>query len=135
MTGQASGTFEVKMKPLPNDEKVEGLTVGRLAIEKQFKGDLVGSSKAEMMASGPGADGSGGYVAVERISGALRGRSGEFTVLHLGTMRRGGDFNITITVVPDSGTGQLVGLTGKMAILIEGAKHSYELDYTLPDNP
>jgi hypothetical protein len=74
-------------------------------------------------------------VAVEQITGKLKGRSGSFTLLHLATMRQGGDFNMTLTVVPDSGTDQLAGLTGKMKILIEGGKHSYELDYMLPEAP
>jgi Protein of unknown function (DUF3224) len=129
----ASGTFEVKVKPLPTDEKVEGLTVGRLALDKQFRGDLEGTSKGEMMTADPSVQGSGGYVAIERVSGKLSGRSGSFILLHQGTMRRGGEFNLTVTVVPDSGTDQLVGLAGKMAIVITDGKHSYEFDYTLPD--
>lgn len=133
VTTQASGTFEVKVKPLPSDEKVPGLKVGRLSLDKQFQGDLVGTSKGEMSTAETTVQGSGGYVAIERVSGSLKGRSGEFSLLHLGTMRRGGEFNLNITVVPDSGTGQLAGLTGKMTILIEGSKHSYTLDYTLPD--
>jgi uncharacterized protein DUF3224 len=79
--------------------------------------------------------GSGGHVAIEHVSGKLKGRNGSFILLHQGTMRRGADFNIIITVVPDSGTGQLAGLTGKMAIIITDGKHSYEFDYTLPDAP
>ena len=72
-------------------------------------------------------------MAIERVTGTLKGRSGAFTLLHLGTMKRGRDFNLTIYVVPDSGTGQLTGLAGKMAIIIADGKHSYEFDYTLPD--
>jgi hypothetical protein len=132
---QASGTFEVKVKPLPTDEKVPGLKVGRLSLDKVFQGDLVGTSLGEMSTAETTVEGSGGYVAIERFKGALRGRSGEFSLLHQGTMRRGGDFNLNITVVPDSGTGQLSGLTGKMTITIEGKQHSYTLDYTLPDAP
>lgn len=111
------------------------MTVGRMSLDKQFKGDLVGTSKGDMTTAGTSVEGSGGYVAIERVSGILRGLSGEFTLLHQGTMRRGGDFNLTITVVPDSGTRQLVGLTGKMAIIITDGKYSYEFDYTLPDAP
>ena len=131
----ASGTFEVKTSPLPADEKVEGLTVGRVALDKQFSGDIDGTSKGEMMTAATDVKGSAGYVAVERITGKLKGRSGAFTLLHLATMRRGGDFNMTLTVVPDSGTDQLAGLAGKMKIIIEGGKHSYEFDYTLPEDP
>jgi hypothetical protein len=132
MTGHASGTFEVKVKPLPADEKVAGLTVGRLSIDKQLAGDLEGTTKGEMMTAETSVDGSGGYVAIERVDGTLRGRKGTFVLLHQGTMKRGGDFKLIITVVPDSGTGQLVGLTGTMAIIIKDGKHSYEFDYTLP---
>ena len=131
----ASGTFEVKTQPLPADEKVEGVTVGRVSIDKQFHGDIEGTSKGEMMTAGTAVPGSAGYVAVERITGKLKGRTGSFTLLHLATMRRGGDFNMTLTVVPDSGTDQLAGLTGRMKIIIEGGKHSYEFDYTLPEAP
>jgi Protein of unknown function (DUF3224) len=132
VTSHAKGTFEVKVNPLPSDEKVEGLTVGRLAIAKQLHGDLEGTSKGEMMTTSTSVEGSAGYVAVEQVSGKLGGRSGSFTLLHKGTMK-GGDFNLAITVVPDSGTEQLVGLAGKMTIIITEGKHSYELDYSLPD--
>lgn len=135
MTKQASGTFEVKVKPLPGDEKVEGLTVGRLSLNKELKGDLEGTSKGEMMTADTSVQGSAGYVAIEQVSGKLKGRSGTFTLLHQATMRRGGEFDMSIIVVPDSGTGQLVGLTGKMTIIITEGKHSYQLDYTLPDAP
>ncbi len=123
------------MKPLPNDEKVEGLTVGRMSLDKQFKGELEGTSKGEMTTAETSVQGSGGYVAIERVSGTLRGRSGTFVLLHQGTMTRGGDFKLSIVVVPDSGTGQLSGLTGTMAIVITDGKHSYEFEYTLPKAP
>ena len=135
MTSQASGTFEVKVKPLPADGKVDGLTVGRVALDKQFVGDLEGTSKGEMMTAETSVEGSGGYVAIERVDGTLRGRKGTFVLLHQGTMKRGGDFKILIAVVPDSGTGHLVGLTGTMAIVIKDGKHSYEFDYALPEAP
>jgi hypothetical protein len=135
VASHASGTFEVKVKPLPNDEKVEGLTVGRMALDKQFKGDLDGTSKGEMMTASTSVLGSAGYVAIEQVSGKLLGRSGSFTLLHQGTMRKGGEFSLAVAVVPDSGTGQLVGLTGKMTIIIADGKHAYAFDYTLPDAP
>lgn len=134
MASHGSGTFEVKVKPLPNDEKVAGLTVGRMALDKEFKGDLEGTSKGEMMTADPGVQGSGGYVAIEHVSGTLRGRRGTFTLLHQGTMK-GADFKLSIVVVPDSGTGQLAGLAGTMEIVIKDGKHLYEIDYTLPDAP
>lgn len=80
-------------------------------------------------------EGSGGYVAIERVNGALRGRHGTFVLLHQGTMKRSRDFKLMIAVVPDSGTGQLVGLTGTMAIVIKDGNHSYEFDYALPEAP
>lgn len=129
---QANGTFEVVVKPLPSDEKVEGLKVGRVALDKKFKGDLEGTSRGEMMTADTGVQGSAGYVAIERVSGTLRGRTGTFVLLHQGTMSRGGDFKLSIVVVPDSGTEQLTGLSGAMTIVISDGKHSYGFDYTLP---
>jgi hypothetical protein len=129
----ASGTFEVKVTPLPQDEKVAGLALARYAMEKQLKGDLEGTSKAEMMAPVSAVEGSGGAVAVEQVTGTLGGRSGSFTLLHQSTMRKGAGFDIVIKVVPDSGTGQLAGLAGTMKIIIADGKHSYEFDYSLPD--
>lgn len=132
---QAKGTFEVKVKPLASDEKVPGLTVGRLSIDKQLAGDIEGTSKGEMMTADTSVEGSAGYVAVEHVTAKLKGRNGSFKLLHMGTMKKGGDFNLTITVVPDSGTDQLAGLAGKMTIIMADGKHSYEFDYTLPDLP
>jgi hypothetical protein len=134
MSNRASGTFEVKVKPLPNDEKVPGLTVGRMSLDKEWKGDFAGASKGEMMTMGTSVEGSAGYVAAELVTGTLKGRSGSFALLHHGTMK-GGEFKLLVTVVPDSGTGQLVGLAGTLAIVISNGKHSYDLDYTLPDAP
>jgi hypothetical protein len=135
VTHHASGTFEVKVTPLPRDEKVAGLTVGRYASEKQLKGGLAGTSKGEMMAPESAVEGSGGYVAVEQVTGTLDGRRGSFTLIHQGTMKKGAGFDLVIKVVPDSGTGQLSGLSGTMRIIIEGGKHSYEFDYALPAAP
>jgi hypothetical protein len=134
MPARASGTFEVKLTPQGTDDKAEGSTLGRMSIEKQLRGDLEGTSKGEMLTAGTGVKGSAGYVAMERVSGTLRGRSGTFVLQHSGTMTRGAP-QLTITVVPDSGTGQLVGLTGTLAIKIADGKHSYEFEYTLPENP
>jgi hypothetical protein len=88
-----------------------------------------------MMSVDATAEGSGAYVAIERVSGALHGRQGTFTLVHRGTMRRGGDYRLAVDVVPDSGAGQLAGLEGTMEILIEGREHRYELRYTLPGSP
>lgn len=132
MTSQANGTFEVKVAPLPEDVKVPGVAVGRMSIDKVFKGDIEGASKGEMMTAGTSVKGSAGYVAVEIVTGSIKGRSGTFTLLHHATMKEGGDFRMNIVVIPDSGTFGLKGLAGKMEIIIEGAKHSYRFDYTLP---
>lgn len=133
ITSRASGTFDVKVTPLPADEKVAGLTVGRLALDKQFAGDLAGTSKGEMMTAETTVEGSGGYVAIERVTGTLEGRAGTFVLMHHGTMQKGGGFKLFVVVVPDSGTGGLAGLTGVLTIVIKDRQHFYELDYTLPD--
>jgi hypothetical protein len=134
MTQHAKGTFDVNVQPLPADEKVPGLTVARFAWNKQWKGDFEGSSKGEMMASNSGDQGSGGYVAIEQVTGKLGNRAGSFTVVHKGTMK-GGSFELAIDVVPDSATGQLAGLSGRVTIVIADGKHSYDIEYTLPDAP
>ena len=132
MTSQANGTFEVKVKPLPEDEKVPGVVVGRMSIDKVWSGDLVGTSKGEMMTAGGEVKGSGGYVAVEVMKVSLKGRSGTFTLMHHATMKNNGEFKMLINVIPDSGTGELAGLAGALTIIIEPGKHSYAFDYTLP---
>lgn len=133
MTVQANGTFDVKVKPLPEDEKVAGLKVGRLSIDKEWKGDMVGTSKGEMMTTGGETEGSGGYVAVEAMDVSIKGRKGTFTLMHHATMRANADFKMLINVVPDSGTGDLKGIGGELTIIIEGKNHSYKFDYTLPE--
>ena len=101
-----------------------------MTIDKQFHGDLEATSKGEMLSAVGAVKGSAGYVAIEKVTGKLRGRSGSFVLQHTGTMTRGAP-QLSITVVPDSGTGDLVGLTGQMTIHIEAGKHSYEFEYTL----
>lgn len=128
MTQRASGSFEVKIEPIASE------AFPRLALKKQFHGDLEGTSAGEMMSVDGAVEGSGAYVAIERITGTLRGRAGSFALVHNGTMRRGGEFNMIIRVVPDSGTGELAGLTGTMEIVLEGRNHFYHLDYTLPES-
>jgi len=132
MTGRASGTFEVKLNPLAPYETAEGAGLGRMSIDKQFHGDLEGTSKGEMLTAGTSVKGSAGYVAIERVSGTLHGRAGTFVLQHNGTMNRGAP-ELSITVVPDSGTDQLAGLAGKMTIDIAGGKHSYDFEYTLAE--
>jgi hypothetical protein len=135
VTAHASGTFEVKVTPQASDEKTEDASLGRMTIEKQFHGDLEGTSKGQMLTAGTGAKGSsGGYVAIEKVSGTLHGRSGSFVLQHSGTMTRGVP-QLLITVVPDSGTGQLAGVAGTMTIKIADGKHSYDFEYTLTKMP
>jgi len=105
-----------------------------MSIDKQFHGDLEATNKDQMLAAGTDGKGSAGYVAIERVTGMLQGRTGSFVLQHSGTLTRGAAQQ-SITVVPDSGTGQLVGLTGKMAINIVDSKHSYDFDYTVPEAP
>ncbi len=131
MTTRAAGTFEVKLSPLPAYESAEGAMLARMSIDKQFVGDLAATSKGEMLSAGTSVKGSAGYVAIERVVGTLGGRRGSFVLQHNGVMTRGAP-QLTITVVPDSGTGALAGLSGTMAIIIAVGKHSYELDYSLP---
>jgi hypothetical protein len=133
LTAHARGPFDVKLTPQPFDDKGEDPLLGRMSLDKQFHGDLEAASRGVMLSAGTSVKGSGGYVAIERVSGTLGGRSGSFVLQHSGTMDRNVP-HLTITVVPDSGTGQLAGLTGKMDIKIEaGGKHFYDFDYTLPD--
>jgi hypothetical protein len=122
----ASGAFEVKLTP----QATEGAAVGRLSIDKQFHGDLEGTSKGEMLTGMTAVKGSAGYVAIEQVTGTLNGRTGTFLLQHTGTMARGAP-SLTITIVPDSGTGQLAGIAGAMTIKVEEGKHSYELDYAI----
>lgn len=127
VSAHATGTFEVKLTPQPSDPPL-----GRLTFNKQFHGDLEGSSKGEMLTAGSGAKGSsGGYVALESFTGTLDGRKGSFVLQHSGTMTSGTP-QLTVTVVPGSGTGELTGVTGSMSIMISDGKHSYDFAYSLP---
>jgi len=130
---RAKGEFVVILTPQSTDEVTGASTLARLATDKQFTGDLIGVSKGEMLSAGTPVKGSAGYVAIERVTGALHGRTGTFVLQHNGTMTRGSP-ELTVSVVPDSGSGQLTGLTGTMRIIIEGKRHSYEFDYTLGMN-
>ena len=132
MTKRASGTFEVKLTP---KEQGADATVGGMTIDKEFHGDLAGTSKGLMlMASSSSVKNSAGYVAIEKVTGTLNGRHGSFYLQHSAFMTRGAG-DLTITVIPDTGTDQLTGLQGRMNIIIADGKHSYDFDYTLPDTP
>ena len=131
----ATGPFEVKIDPQPPEEKGGGPAIGRMLLNKQFHGDLEATSKGTMLAAGTGAkNSSGGYVALEIVTGTLKGRTGTFVLQHSATMIRAVP-QLSITVLPDSATGQLTGLTGKMNINITDGKHSYDFEYTLPETP
>jgi hypothetical protein len=134
VTLRARGTFEVKLTPEAPDSTPTDSALGRLRMVKQFRGDLEGSSRGQMLTAMTPVEGSAGYVAIERVSGTLNGRAGSFVLQHSGTMS-GGKQHLTIAVVPDSGTGELVGLAGQMVITIANGKHSYEFEYTLPAGP
>lgn len=124
--------FDVKVAPVAED-KSEGSTLGRYSLDKQYHGDLEAGSKGEMLTAGTDVKGSAGYVAIERVSGTLNGRKGSFVLQHTGTMNRGA-MQLSVAVVPDSGTDQLVGLTGTMKIIITEGKHSYEFEYSVPES-
>jgi hypothetical protein len=128
----ASGTFEVKLVP-QTDDKNGDAALGRMTIDKQFHGDLEGTSKGQMLTGMTDVKGSAGYVAIEKVSGTLKGRTGTFILQHNATMNRGVP-QLAITVVPDSGTGQLTGMTGNFKVIIAEGKHSYEFEYTLPES-
>jgi len=131
VTKHAKGTFEVKVIPQAAEDNIGDPTVGRMALDKTFSGDIAGTSKGQMLAVRSAVEGSAGYVAMERVNGKLGGKKGTFALIHTGLMDRGKP-NLTITVVPDSGTGDLIGLTGKMTIEIKDGKHFYDFEYSLP---
>jgi hypothetical protein len=128
VTRQATGTFEVKLAP----QQAHSPDLGRMTLDKQFHGDLEAVSVGEMLSAMTAVKGSAGYVAMELVRGTLHGKQGTFVLQHSAFMIRGTP-DLTVTVVPDSGTGELTGLTGRMQIIIEaGGGHSYRFEYTLP---
>ena len=128
MPSRAHGTFNVKLNPLPMGE---GSPLARMSIDKEFQGDLAATSKGEMLTIGTTTKGSAVYVAIEHVTGTLAGKRGSFSLHHTGIMNRGTP-SLTINVVPDSGTDELVGLSGTLGITIDGGQHSYDFDYDLP---
>ena len=128
---KATGTFEIKLLPLePYAVGSDGVNLGRLSIDKTFQGDLTAQSQGEMLSAMTPTEGSAGYVAIEQVSGSLHGKKGSFVLQHFGISEAEGQ-RLILEVVPDSGTGKLVGLSGKMAILIEDGQHFYEFEYSL----
>lgn len=128
----ATGEFDVKLTPQSLAEAPADSGLARMSLAKQFHGDLQATSAGEMLSLMSGVQGSGAYVAVEKITGTLAGRSGSFALYHTGVMRRGAP-QLSISVVPDSGTGQLAGLSGSMNIRIEGGKHFYDFEYSFTE--
>jgi len=131
---RATGTFEITMTPQPPYDAAEGVTLGRTKIDKRFHGALEATSVVEMLSAGTSVKGSAGYVAIEKVVGTLEGRSGSFVLQHSGTMTRGVP-QLTVSVVPDSGTGELTGIAGTMTIDIVDGKHLFTLNYRLGDGP
>ena len=132
MTSHATGSFDVTITPLELHHKTGNAMLGRMSIDKQFHGALEAVSAGEMLSAGTSVKGSAGYVAIELVTGILNGRSGTFVLQHNATMTRGTP-SLNIIVVPDSGTGELTGLSGTMNIIIDGGKHSYDFEYRLPE--
>lgn len=133
VTKHATGPFDVKLAPQGDPDKADGSTLARYSLDKQYHGDLDATASGTMLTAGTDVKGSAGYVAIERVTGKLNGRAGSFVLQHSGTLTRGAPEQ-SITVVPDSGTGQLTGLTGKLTVIIDAGKHSYSFDYALPDS-
>ena len=128
----ASGEFDVKLQPVESVAAgQDGVTLARLSIDKTFRGELAAVSRGEMLSAMTPVQGSAGYVAVEQVRGTLHGKHGSFVLQHFGVMH-GGENRLILEVVPDSGTGELAGISGAMQIIIADGKHGYEFDYTLP---
>lgn len=130
MVTVATGRFTVEMKPLAPPAEADGVSLGRMALDKRFEGELQATGQGEMLTALTPVKGSAGYVAIERVSGSLHGRSGSFVLQHSGTMDQGAQ-QLSITVVPGSGTGALAGLAGSLRIRIAEGQHFYEFEYTL----
>lgn len=126
-----TGEFEVKLNPIDSyAEGANGISLNRMSIDKAFFGELNANSKGEMLSAMTPVKGSAGYVAIEQVSGELAGKAGSFVLQHYGIMNKG-DQDLILEVVPDSGTGELEGLSGKMKINIEDGKHFYKFEYEL----
>ena len=130
MSYLAKGTFEVKLQPLSFEEADPQWKLGRMSIDKQISGDLIATTKGQMISAMTDTKGSAGYVAIERVTGTLHGKKGAFALQHNGLMDRGTP-TLSVVVVPDSGTEELIGLEGEFKIMIEGNRHSYEFNYRL----
>ena len=131
MSTHVSGSFNITMTPATTPQRSGRTTLGRMLLDKVYKGDLAATASGEMLSAVTDTKGAAGYVAIEAITGVLQGRQGSFVVQHAGTMGDGQQA-LAIVIVPHSGTGQLEGINGTMGIRIEGGQHFYDLDYRLP---
>ena len=131
MSAIAKGSFTVELKPQAEPNAADGVSLGRMSLDKRFEGDLIAVGKGEMLTALTAVKGSAGYVAIERVTGTLHGRSGSFVFQHAGTMNQGVQ-QLSIGVVPGSGTGALTGITGNFTLNIVDGKHLYEFEYSLP---
>lgn len=131
MTQHATGTFEVQMQPQGDGDVAEGSSLGRMSLDKRFSGDLEATGKGEMLAARSDVPTSAAYVAIERVSGRLHGCEGSFVLVHKGVMTKEAQ-SLVIEVAPDTGTGQLKGLAGRLGIRVEGGLHHYDFEYSLP---
>jgi hypothetical protein len=129
---RATGSFDVSMQPLPNAEVSPDPVFGRLLLNKKFSGDLVATARGQMLSAMTAVKGSAGYVAVDHVTGELDGRKGSFVLQHSGAMNRGVT-SLSIMVVPDSGTGELAGLSGTLSINVIDGKHFYDFIYSIPE--
>lgn len=130
-THKISGQFSVKLNPIEGYAKgIDGINLGRMSIDKTFTGELEASSTGEMLSAMTATQGSAGYVAIEQVVGTLAGKQGSFVLQHFGSMDKGQD-SLILNVIPDSGSNELTGLSGKMAIRIEGGNHFYDFEYQL----
>ena len=130
----AHGTFDVSMEAEPPFLEQDGIKLNRNAIRKEFSGDVAGTSEAQMVAAYTATPGSAGYVAIEHFSGSVDGKSGSFVLQHSGLMDRG-EAALTVTIVPDSGTGELAGISGTLEIDNDAGEHSYVLEYEYRGTP
>lgn len=132
MTTHARGRFDVTIAPAGQPDQGDGSALGQMSLEKHFHGALDGTSKGTMLTAGStGTPGSAAYVAVERVTATLGGKKGSFALVHRGIMSAAGQ-ELLITIVPDSGSGQLTGIAGSLSITIDKGEHSYDLAYTVP---
>ena len=131
MTHIAKGSFNVQIQPQGEPSAADGVSLGRMSLDKTFEGDFAGTGRGEMLTAMTAVQGSAGYVAIERVSGILNGRRGSFVMQHGGTMTRGAP-QLAISIVPDSGTGELAGIAGVFKLRQAEGKHFYEIEYTLP---